>query len=551
MKQSMLRILSLVLILTLLATSGAMAFEFKDTSNMSNSEMSAYQKEFNATVKEIPISLTEFQNTKPVLDALIFVKDVPALWGMPGPWYAAKLQPLSGFEELFEGANYPGYGYVQIYTAETKNGKYEMIDSMGFSLNPNMNYFCDGCAVFRSDLEKYNYAKIRYAIYDTATRSFIYTKYSDAVEIPVRPAAVPDVTLYKVSSSEIFAEVTKVGYRNESRVLQIREKGTKKWYSVSKSPLVKSYEASSRGYMLKVDSSKDYEVRARNYRKVNDKKYYSNYEYEKKYSNPIAKVTDVSFLRYDKNGYVVNLTDWYIPDMHSRYDKIQAAYRKSGTSKWSYTTKLMNTSYGDSIFRHGAYLFAKDGYEYKFRVYTSLPDNKKAAGPWSEVFKCTNNTSKFVNEASLRDTTADHIVYDHSKTYRQNFELLQAKVGEVSHYRLWDKGMSLNYEDFTHFTARIDHSRQDEDIIGVHVFGGGEKAALLEMLCLYAEDNEVAYALFGWRDAIDNYGNANSDYFGFRDVKYTENGFIIEMNGQQIEVEKTERGSIFWFDMTD
>ena len=108
MRKATLRILSLVLILTLLATSGAMAFEFKDTSNMSNSEMSAYQKEFNAAVKEIPISLTEFQNTKPVLDALIFVKDVPALWGMPGPWYAAKLQPLPGFEELFEGANYPG-----------------------------------------------------------------------------------------------------------------------------------------------------------------------------------------------------------------------------------------------------------------------------------------------------------------------------------------------------------------------------------------------------------------------------------------------------------
>ncbi len=555
MKQSTLRILSLVLILTLLATSGAMAFEFKDTSNMSYSETSDYARELFAETDKIPFSITEFQNMKPVLDELIFIEKTPALASssIPGlAWYAVKLQPLSGFEEFFEKANYPGYDSVEVYTSQTKDGEYQLLGYANFSNHQTMNAFCYGAAVFSYNLEPYKYAKIRYLRYDAGVKT--YTEYSDPVKIPVRPIMMPSSpAMYKITSSEAF-----VTFRNESgltRVLQIREKGAEKWASVSKSKLVNSYKSKSGGYTLKLDTSKEYELRARYYKQIDGKKYYSDYVYFGGYKNPKTSPNlAVKFLRYDygKDDYALYITKqkdytYTFVDMGrgAPLKSYQIASRKSGTSKWTYT--YVNSR---SSSNHG-FLPAKYGYEYKVRPYTTVSGNKAKASTWSKVYKCTNKSAAYVNEATREDNSAGHVIYDHSKTYEQNYQILQERVWDLTFERFWDDGLSPNYED-RGTTGKIDHSRVDEGFIGVNAFGGGDREALLEMFSMYAEDSEVAHALLAWVMSYSStFGHANSDFFGFKDVKKTKNGFIMEMNGQQIEVEKAELGNTFWFDMTD
>ena len=44
-------------------------------------------------------------------------------------------------------------------------------------------------------------------------------------------------------------------------------------------------------------------------------------------------------------------------------------------------------------------------------------------------------------------------------------------------------------------------------------------------------------------------GYSNTDDFGFKDVMYLDNGFIVTMNGVQIEVDflSDGDGDIYWF----
>lgn len=535
MKKSIFRVFSLILIFTLLATSGALAFTFKEIF-YSPREIEEYRKAFWEEVDRMGISETEFQNMVPAFDKFVFITDP---YADDNPQYAVKLEALPGYEEFLEKENYPGYKSVYLYTSPTEDGEYTESGSAIFQLGGYE--FVDGCAIFDYlNLEGKKYAKIRYS------NKGVYSDFSDPVKIPVKPASKPYVALYKISSAELFAVVS--DERNETRTLQIREKGTTKWYSVSQSPLVKSYEVSNRGYYLKVNPSKEYEVRARNFRKTNGKKYYGEYTNAKEYANAKAKAEDVSFLRYDKNSYVLTVTEWSNLERNDYDYDVQVAYRKTGTSKWFYTTTAIE--YDTDLYRRGWSMQAKNGYEYKFRVYAPLPDNKKACGPWSKVFKCTKKSSAFVNEASIRDTADDHIYYDHNLSFDENYERIEWRVPEVCIYRLSRNGLVMNDELYGH-TVRIDCSREDEGFAGVHVFGDWHWEPILEILCFYAEDNEIAYGLLGWWKASCSYGHANSDYFGFKDVKSTKNGFIIEMNGQQIEVEKTEKGTIYWFNLND
>ena len=96
------------------------------------------------------------------------------------------------------------------------------------------------------------------------------------------------------------------------------------------------------------------------------------------------------------------------------------------------------------------------------------------------------------------------------------------------------------------------YSRADQGLVGIQILGTMRSDAAsmtLELLRFFAEDDEVANGLFCWIRSMQNFGHANSDYFGFRDVKETSNGFVIEMNGQEIIVEKNQYGTIYWFNM--
>ena len=126
------------------------------------------------------------------------------------------------------------------------------------------------------------------------------------------------------------------------------------------------------------------------------------------------------------------------------------------------------------------------------------------------------------------------------------------KFVSVNLLTLFDHGHAgSNYEDFA--DPYVDYqSRASEGLVGLRIAGAtkyDQSAMALELLRFYAEDDEVANALFCWARSVNNFSHANSDYFGFRDVKETSNGFIIEMNGQEIIVEQTSSGTMYWFDV--
>jgi putative cell wall-binding protein len=60
--------------------------------------------------------------------------------------------------------------------------------------------------------------------------------------------------------------------------------------------------------------------------------------------------------------------------------------------------------------------------------------------------------------------------------------------------------------------------------------------AVLETFYFLCGDKEVAYALWSWFDAKNIDGHANSDDFGFTDIKITSKGAIIKMKNIEIEV---------------
>lgn len=71
---------------------------------------------------------------------------------------------------------------------------------------------------------------------------------------------------------------------------------------------------------------------------------------------------------------------------------------------------------------------------------------------------------------------------------------------------------------------------------------------VLETMWFACGDRDVAFALWSWMDAVSINGNANSNDFGFRDVRSTPNGGVIEMNGIQIEVDlSVSRETLFIF----
>ena len=74
----------------------------------------------------------------------------------------------------------------------------------------------------------------------------------------------------------------------------------------------------------------------------------------------------------------------------------------------------------------------------------------------------------------------------------------------------------------------------------------------------YSGNDKIASSLFTWQRIVWEFGHANTDYFGFKDVKETDAGFIVDCGGTKVEVASVHvaRGydpdvtlRVFWFDM--
>ena len=122
-------------------------------------------------------------------------------------------------------------------------------------------------------------------------------------------------------------------------------------------------------------------------------------------------------------------------------------------------------------------------------------------------------------------------------------------------FRFFDDGIAKNYEDEGRIAKFVTHS---DGRTGINVFGWRKSYdsseitnfglnLVLEAFYYMTGDREVAKALWDWHDACNINGRANSDDYGFHDVRQTSNGWVIEMNGVQIEFNNTGNGTIYYF----
>lgn len=121
--------------------------------------------------------------------------------------------------------------------------------------------------------------------------------------------------------------------------------------------------------------------------------------------------------------------------------------------------------------------------------------------------------------------------------------------------RFFDDGIAENYEDEGKFAKFVTHS---DGRTGINVFGWRKSYdsstatnaclnVVLEAFYYMTGDRAVAKALWDWHDACEINGRANSDNYGFRDVRQTATGWVIEMNGVQIEFDSTGAGTTYYF----
>lgn len=132
---------------------------------------------------------------------------------------------------------------------------------------------------------------------------------------------------------------------------------------------------------------------------------------------------------------------------------------------------------------------------------------------------------------------------------------LNSYVGYVYSYRFFSDGISINDADEGKFAKIVTH---EDGRLGVNVFGWRKSYdsdvtqnasinMVMEAFYFFTKDKDVAYALFSWIDAQSINGRANSDNYGFHDVEKTANGWVIEMNGIQIEFDTSGTGTTYYF----
>lgn len=479
----------------------------------------------------------QFQNYKPAIESIQLVREIDSTVYLVNPDYTYFAMTL---KNPLEGA------YTELVFSTSKNGTYQL---MGQYPLAELADKYDAFPVYSKKQFASLYIKVCYYTYIDGKKCF--TQFSDPFPAPVDRPAAQNLTMYR-QTGKIFVEFYKPD--GLSRSLQIREKGSSKWVSVSKSSLVKEVKSSKEGYTLTLDTKKSYEFRGRVYNTIDGKKNYSDYRHVSTFSNP-SKVTNISFLRYDKD----NKTAILFGTPNGSY---QLAYRKAGSSgSWKKVTITLEESKEAVVgFNQScAWYDAKVGYEYKIRPYVTVA-GKKFYGSYSKIFTCTKKNSAFVNE--INSGYADYfnradiskperVSYNHNLSIKENYNIIQDYVSNP-YLRLYTSGMGLN-DSGPFWGASVDyHSRASEGLVGIQILGSMSKdagAMTLEILRFFAEDDKVANGLFCWIQSIQSFGHANSDYFGFSDVKETSNGFIIKMNSREVIVEFNEYGTIYWFNM--
>ncbi len=479
----------------------------------------------------------QFQNYKPVIENIQLSRNADKkLYLMEENW---KTYHVVTLKNPMQGA------FLEYYGSDTKNGTYKRL--------ANEQPLGSNDWIPKWDDKKYEgtYIKVRYCYRFDGDYTDYYTQYSEPFKAPADTPREPSLEMYR-QTGKIYVNFPKLD--GLSRSLQIREKGTSKWVSVSKSKLVKKVDITNGGYTLTLNMNKSYEVRGRQYVTINGEKVYSDYRTAKTFSNP-SKVTDIQFLRYDKTDGIAIL--W------NGTGSAQIAYRKAGSAdSWKKITIDSSESKYASVGPYSGLQWwaAKLGYEYKIRPFTIVA-GKKFYGYYSKVFTCNKKTAAFVNEinpeyakvyfSDWETAETERPSYNHSLSIKENFRVIK-KFASANLLVLFDHGYAgSNYEDFC--DPYVDYqSRASEGLVGLRIAGAtkyNQASMALELLRFYAGDDEVANALFCWARSVNNFGHANSDYFGFRDVKETKNGFIIEMNGQEIIVEYNQNGTIYWFDV--
>ena len=134
-------------------------------------------------------------------------------------------------------------------------------------------------------------------------------------------------------------------------------------------------------------------------------------------------------------------------------------------------------------------------------------------------------------------------------------QALNRYIYNVYSRKFFADGIKKNQTDEGKFARFVTHS---DGRLGINVFqwrdsydsGSSTNTSLdavMEAFYFFTKDKDVAYALWNFVDAMEINGYANSDSFGFRDVKQTSDGWLIEKNGVQIEFIQDSSSHTFYF----
>jgi len=148
-------------------------------------------------------------------------------------------------------------------------------------------------------------------------------------------------------------------------------------------------------------------------------------------------------------------------------------------------------------------------------------------------------------DAGVFNTPDDKLVtVDKSLEYRANLTRLNHMIGNA--YGFYSYRPVLTQYGYNELVAEFLYD-EATNRYGVEIFGWRKSYdtdssvndtlnCVLETFYFLCGDKEVSYALWSWVDAASINGYANTDDFGFRDTRETGAGFVIEMNGTEIEV---------------
>lgn len=144
------------------------------------------------------------------------------------------------------------------------------------------------------------------------------------------------------------------------------------------------------------------------------------------------------------------------------------------------------------------------------------------------AFRTKNSNLVTVNKDADYDTNLGNLNTMVFKTFGLRYQPSLSQTGTS-----WGGAKFLYDEDTNRYGLEVSAWRKSYDS------GLAENTALntiLETFYFLSGDKEVSYALWGWFDAKNINGKANTDNFGFKDTATFDGGFSIIMNGVEIDV---------------